>query len=356
MKLESAVYYKSSMEMKELGDNSVDLVVTSPPYPMIAMWDGIFSSMSKAAADALSAGDGNTAFEQMHMSLDTVWTECGRVLKPGSFACINIGDATRKLGEDFRLYPNHARIIRAMTALGFDTLPMIHWFKPTNSPTKFMGSGMLPAGAYVTLEHEYILIFRKGGKRSFPPAQQSLRRRSAFFWEERNEWFSDVWDFKGAGQSLSSGRENRAARERSGAFPFELPHRLINMYSIIGDTVLDPFLGTGTSLAAAMVNGRACVGYETDRGLKVLISDSADRAADEAAVISGGRLRRHQSFIEGYREKRGSIKYENCAYGFPVITRQEKELLLPVLKDCENTGSGTIEGPDFISVEYEKAK
>ncbi len=83
-----------------------------------------------------------------------------------------------------------------------------------------MGSGMLPAGAYVTLEHEYVLIFRKGGKRTFPSQNQAeRRRRSAFFWEERNRWFSDVWDFKGERQRLNGSDIDR----RSAAFPFELP-------------------------------------------------------------------------------------------------------------------------------------
>jgi len=120
--------------------------------------------MSDKTGKALAEHDGKSAFEFMNESLDRVWGECLRVLKPG----------------------------------GFDCLPMIHWFKPTNAPNKFMGSGTLPSGAYVTLEHEYILVFRKGGRRSFLPSEQGLRRESAFFWEERNSWFSDVWNFSGA--------------------------------------------------------------------------------------------------------------------------------------------------------------
>ena len=129
-----------------------------------------------------------------------------------------------------------------------------------------MGSGMLPAGAYVTLEHEYILILRKGSKREFKlDAQKQNRRESAFFWEERNAWFSDVWmDLKGTSQNLG----NRTARLRSAAFPFDLPYRLLNMFSVKGDTVVDPFLGIGTTMWAAMAAGRNCIGYEIEARLR----------------------------------------------------------------------------------------
>ena len=141
-----------------------------------------------------------------------------------------------------------------------------------------MGSGMLPAGAYVTLEHEYILILRKGGKREFKKeSDKQNRRESALFWEERNLWFSDIWfDIKGTPQTL--GAQNlgdKTARKRSGAYPFELAHRLINMYSVKGDRVLDPFLGTGTTMAAAMAAGRNSVGYEMDASLGPAISSMA---------------------------------------------------------------------------------
>ena len=176
--------------MDDLADESVDLVVTSPPYPMIEMWDDTFRQMSADVREALDEGWGWAAFEAMHLELDRVWLECFRLLRPGGIACINIGDATRTLGGEFQLFPNHARILQAACALGFTTLPDILWRKPTNAPNKFLGSGMLPAGAYVTYEHEYVLVLRKGAKREFrTDAERIARRRSAFFWEERNAWF-----------------------------------------------------------------------------------------------------------------------------------------------------------------------
>lgn len=163
--------------MRSLADSSLDLVVTSPPYPMIAMWDELFCRSSRAVRNALAAEDGERAFELMHRRLDAVWDECYRTLREGGIICINIGDATRTLGDQFGLYPNHARILQHLRKCGFTALPDILWRKPTNAPNKFMGSGVLPVGAYVTLEHEYILIARKGARRVFSSEREKKKRR-----------------------------------------------------------------------------------------------------------------------------------------------------------------------------------
>ena len=253
MKTTHKILFQDARDLKEIASESVDLVVTSPPYPMIEMWDEMFSEQNPEIQDALAGGDGKSAHALMHEILDAVWDEVFRVLKNDRFACINIGDATRKVRDDFCLYSNHARVLTYLLNIGFSALPDILWRKQANTPNKFMGSGMLPAGAYVTLEHEYILIVRKGSKREFKTEEEKENRReSALFWEERNIWYSDVWtDIKGTEQKLS----NAIPRSRSAAFPFDLVHRLINMYAVKGDTILDPFLGTGTTVAAAMTSG-----------------------------------------------------------------------------------------------------
>ena len=158
--------------MNQIESESIQLIVTSPPYPMIEMWDELFSNQSSEIKKALERGDGITAFELMHKILDDSWKECYRVLENGGFICINIGDATRSMKKEFQMYSNHSRIIKCLTELGFQILPEILWRKQTNAPNKFMGSGMLPAGAYVTLEHEYILILRKGNKREFKTVEE----------------------------------------------------------------------------------------------------------------------------------------------------------------------------------------
>jgi DNA modification methylase len=314
-----------SSAMESLSDQSIDLVVTSPPYPMIEMWDQIFASFQPKIGKLLEKGEGEKAFESMHEILDLIWKECFRVLKPGGFACINIGDATRTIKNRFSLFTNHARILTAAQKIGFSSLPCILWRKQTNAPNKFMGSGMLPAGAYVTLEHEYILILRKGGKREFKEeSDKQNRRESALFWEERNLWFSDVWfDIKGTPQALG----DKTARKRSGAYPFDLAYRLINMYSAKGDMVLDPFLGTGTTMACAMAAGRNSVGYEMDPSLGPAISSIAETIKTTAAQAIQQRLVRHISFILERMETRGPLKHKNNPYGFPVMTAQEKELV-----------------------------
>jgi len=326
MKTEHRALQADARRMRALADESVQLVVTSPPYPMIAMWDACFQGMDGQVGRLLEAGKGWQAFERMHRALDMVWAECHRLLTPGGLVCINIGDATRSLDGEFQLFTNHARIVSAMLALGFMPLPDILWRKPTNAPNKFMGSGMLPAGAYVTYEHEYVLIFRKGGKRVFRSAEDKLlRRRSAYFWEERNLWFSDVWfDLRGTRQKLRKDQ----ARLRSAAYPPELAYRLICMYSIYGDTVLDPFLGTGTTLAAAVAGGRNSVGCEQEPELQPVIAATAQAAVAQGNARIDQRLASHQAFVAERQRAGKPIKHENAAHGFPVITGQERDLEL----------------------------
>jgi len=313
-----------------VADASVDLVVTSPPYPMIAMWDEVFAAMDPAVRGALAAGEGGAAFEAMHQQLDQVWAACWRVMKPGGTLCVNIGDATRTLAGSFRMYANHARILAAAERQGFSPLPDILWRKPTNAPNKFMGSGMYPPGAYVTYEHEYVLIFRKGERRSFNKADTIRRRESAYFWEERNVWFSDLWTgLTGVKQPLGM---DGAARKRSAAFPLALPWRLIQMFSIYGDTVLDPFLGTGTTCLAAAASGRCSVGVELDGGLEETIRASMGQAVKVGRKLASGRLKAHRAFAERRVADGKVMKHGNVAHATPVVTRQEiaLRLLAPV--------------------------
>ncbi len=330
------IFFSPAQRTAALADASVHLVVTSPPYPMIEMWDESLAGQNPLIRAALERLDGPAAFEAMHAELDRVWEEVCRVTIPGGFVCVNIGDATRTLGGTFQLFPNHARILSFFQQKGFSCLPAVLWRKPTNAPNKFMGSGMLPAGAYVTLEHEYILIFRKGGKRVFKTeAEKQHRQESAFFWEERNAWFSDLWDVRGTRQGLADG----SARDRSGAFPFEIPYRLINMYSVKGDTVLDPFLGTGTTSLAALVAGRNSVGYEREANLSDAIFSTLDAKPETLNQVVTARLERHRVFLEK-RTAAGAApcKHFNPKHQFSVMTSQEKSLRLDFVTSLERNG------------------
>ena len=340
------ILYKDARALKDIDDKSISLVITSPPYPMIEMWDEVFSSQNGEIKEAIQVGNGTKAFELMHAVLDNVWKEMDRVLCPGGIACINIGDATRTVGDQFQLYPSHARIIKHFREMGFQSLPEILWRKQTNAPNKFMGSGMLPPSAYVTLEHEFILIFRKYGKREFTEqAKIDLRNASAYFWEERNAWFSDVWEFKGITQVL----ENGEARKRSAAFPFDLAYRLVNMFSIKGDTIIDPFLGTGTSMLAAMASGRNSIGVEIDRNLEDVIAARLKAATEFCNEYIENRLKAHVDFVNDRLKNSKELKYHNQFFDIPVMTRQEAGIEIPFLKCVK-----CVDDTSFI-VEYEQS-
>lgn len=200
-----------------------------------------------------------------------------------------------------------------------------------------MGSGMLPVGAYVTLEHEFILIFRKGNKKSFDTREKKKRRsESAFFWEERNSWFSDTWDLIGAKQKL-----RESGRSRSGAYPLEVPYRLINMFSLIGDTVLDPFNGTATTTRAAIESGRNSIGFEIDHSLiepikRKLLTTTTDELQKRQVM----RMEAHRSFIEAKGDS--YFKYFNHHHDFKVKTRQEIELVLLLAREIEEQSGNLV--------------
>jgi len=332
METEHRVQIGDSRSLDELKANSVDLVVTSPPYPMIEMWDELFCSLDPQIEAHLEAGDGRAAFEAMHGVLDAAWAELQGVLVDGGIACINVGDATRRVDGSFRRYQNHSRIVSAFDSLGFEPLPSILWRKPTNSATKFMGSGMLPPNAYPTLEHEHILVFRNGSdKRSFEP-NADRRYSAAYFWEERNRWFSDLWtEITGRSQQLTGGE----SRERSGAYPFVIPYRLISMYSVYGDTVLDPFWGTGTTTLAAMAAGRHSVGKELDSGFRTAFDRRVDSIPSITDEVIGRRLSAHIDFVSDRRADGETFEYEAENYAFPVMTKQERSIELYGIEEIE---------------------
>jgi DNA modification methylase len=231
-----------------IADASVHLVVTSPPYPMIPQWDELFRRL------------GAEDYPAMLGVLAKAWAACYRVLRPGGILAVNVGDALRTTDGEFRLWPNSSETMVAAERTGFRPLPYILWKKPTNKPNAFLGSGFLPPNAYVTLDCEFILLFRKGELRRLPP-HDPRREESRFSRSDRDTWFSQVWsDIRGVPQRTAAGR-------RSAAFPPAIPERLVRMFSVVGDTVLDPFAGTGTTLEAAARWGRNAIGVEWDTEL-----------------------------------------------------------------------------------------
>ncbi len=262
----------NSQQMPEIVDGTVHLMVTSPPYPMVQMWDRLFDELDPKIAklreqlnvDCETESVGGI-YDLIHENLAKTWAETYRVLVDGGIACINIGDGTRSINGRFQVFPNHSRIIEHCERIGFTPLPYILWKKPTTKPMykgkgAFLGSGFLPPNAYVTLDCEFILIFRKGKLRRFPP-KDANRYGSAFTKQQRDEWFSQIWQVAGTRQTSDE------LERRTGAFPKEIPDRLIKMFSVKGDLVLDPFLGSGTTSEVSAENERNSIGYENDKNL-----------------------------------------------------------------------------------------
>ena len=276
--------------MSEVADCSIHLMVTSPPYPMIQMWDKQFADhdpkiekLWQKLSEDCQEETVSQIYDAMHENLAKVWAETYRILVEGGIACINIGDATRSVNGKFRVFPNHSRIIEHCEKTGFTSLPYILWKKPTTKPMykgkgAFLGSGFLPPNAYVTLDCEFILIFRKGKLRHFPP-RDPTRYESALTKKQRDEWFTQIWQITGTRQNTSE------LERRTAAYPDEIADRLIKMFSIKNDTILDPFLGSGTTTKTAMQNERNSIGYETDQNLvptitKKINEDTANLAAE----------------------------------------------------------------------------
>ena len=324
-----------SSNLDFINDSSINLIVTSPPYPMVEMWDELFIDQDSEIRQSIDNKDGYTAFTRMHNVLNKVWKECDRVLSDHGFICINIGDAVRTIGGVFQLYPNHVKIIEFFASMGYNVLPDILWRKPSNAPNKFMGSGMYPAGAYVTYEHEHILIFRKGEKRPFTNEEKETRQKSAYFWEERNSWCSDLGEIKGTSQNIPCS----SARDRNASFPFEIPYRLVNMYSVENDVVLDPFCGLGTTSLACMVAQRSSIGVEKDEGIASLARDRLNTSPEALNKIIKARIAAHKDFIDSIPQEKKNRCYYNTAHNVKVKTKQETKLFISPITSISADGS-----------------
>jgi DNA modification methylase len=243
-----------SRAMPEIEDQTIDLVVTSPPYWQIKDY-GITGQI----------GYGQTLHQYL-VDLFYTWSECFRVLRPGGRLCLNIGDqfARSAIYGRYKVIPLHAEFISQCEKIGFDFLGSIIWQKKTTmNPTGgavVMGSYPYPPNGLVEIDYEFILIFKKPG--AIKKVLKEVKEASKLSKEEWKEYFSGHWHFGGARQL---GHE--------AMFPEELPRRLIRMFTFPGDTVLDPFLGSGTTLKVALELGRNGVGYEINEDFLSLIEE-----------------------------------------------------------------------------------
>lgn len=243
-----------SRKMIEIEDEAVDLVVTSPPYWHIKDY-GVPGQI----------GYGQSLHEYLR-SLYLVWKECYRVLTSGSRLCINVGDQFLRsvVYGRYKVAPLHSEIIVQCEKIGFDYMGSIIWQKKTTMNTTggavVMGTYPYPPNGMVEIDYEFILIFKKPGKKKAP--SRVIKERSKLTKEEWKEYFAGHWSFGG----------ERQIRHEA-MFPEELPRRLIKMFTFVDDVVLDPFLGSGTTIKAALNLERNAIGYEINEEFLPIIKD-----------------------------------------------------------------------------------
>ena len=232
-----------SRQMTELENKSVDLIITSPPYWQLKDY---------GAENQIGYND---SYEEYINNLNLVWKESYRVLDNGCRLCINIGDqfARAVYYGRYKVIPIRTEIIKFCESIGFDYMGAVIWQKKTTTNTTggatIMGSFPYPRNGIFSIDYEFILVFKKLGNPRKP--DKYLKEQSRMTKEEWIEYFSGHWNFGGAKQD-----------GHIAMFPEELPKRLIKMFSIVGDTVLDPFIGSGTTSLAAKKLNRNSVGYE----------------------------------------------------------------------------------------------
>ena len=232
-----------SRKMLEVKDNSVQLVVTSPPYWSIKNY-GIKNQI----------GYGQSLHEYLK-DLFRVWKESYRVLEPGRRLVINIGDqfARSIIYGRYKIIPLHAEIIAQCEDIGFDYMGSIIWQKKTTMNTtggaNIMGSYPYPPNGMIEIDYEHILILKKPGKSRKIPKE--IKEESKLTKDEWKDYFYGHWYFGGARQI-----------DHQAMFPDELPRRIIKMFTFVGETVLDPFLGSGTTVKVSLELNRNAIGYE----------------------------------------------------------------------------------------------
>jgi len=246
-----------SRDMSDINNESVHLVITSPPYWQLKD----YGSKEQIGFD--------DSYEDYINNLNLVWNECYRVLAPGCRLCVNIGDqfARAVYYGRYKVIPIRTEIIKFCETVGFDYMGAIIWQKVTTTNTTggavIMGSFPYPRNGILKIDYEFILLFKKPG--NLPYLNKDIKEKSKLTKEEWNKYFKGHWNFSGE-------RQNK----HLAMFPLELPLRLIKMFSFVNETILDPFLGSGTTILAAKDLCRNSIGYEINKEYLPLIKDKID--------------------------------------------------------------------------------
>ncbi|UCH88784.1 MAG: site-specific DNA-methyltransferase [Thermoplasmata archaeon] len=257
MKTHHKIILGDSRKMQEVEDESVHLIITSPPYWQL-----------KDYGEERQIGF-HHSYEDYINNLNLVWNECSRVLHKGCRLCINIGDqfARSVYYGRYKVIPIRTEMIKFCESANFDYLGAIIWQKITTTHTtggaNIMGSYPYPRNGILKLDYEFILIFKKYGEG--PKVGRDAKNASKLSADEWNEYFAGHWNFPGEKQT-----------KHLAMFPEELPRRLIKMFSFEGEVVLDPFLGSGTTSLAARNLGRNSIGYEINTDFLPTIKEKLD--------------------------------------------------------------------------------
>ncbi len=329
MKTHHTLILGDSRRMTEIPDESVHLVITSPPYWQL-----------KDYGNGNQIGFNHT-YEDYINNLNLVWNECYRVLQPGCRLCINIGDqfARSVYYGRYKIIPIRTEIIKFCETRGFDYMGAVIWQKVTTCNTTggatVMGSFPYPRNGIVKLDYEFILLFKKLG--TPPKIDKQRKEQSRLTTAEWNEYFNGHWNFPGEKQ------DGHLAQ-----FPEELPKRLIRMFSFVGDTVLDPFLGNGTTSLAAMHWARNSVGYEMNHDYLPVI--------EKKLGMDAPRLFKDETMFEIVKQPERKVDFQAEISKLPYIfhdpVRFDKKIDPKTLTFGSKIDGKEKEKADFYSVKY----
>ena len=310
-----------SRSLKQIKDSSVQLIITSPPY-----WQ-----LKDYGTDNQIGFNDN--YEEYINHLNLVWKECYRVLSDGCRLCINIGDqfARSVYYGRYKVIPIRTEIIRFCETLGMDYMGAIIWQKATTMNTTgggaIMGSFPYPRNGILKMDYEFILIFKKLGTPPKVTAEQ--KQKSILTKDEWSQYFSSHWNFNGVKQL-----------EHIAMFPEELPKRLIKMFSFYGETVLDPFAGSGTTSLAAMHLGRNSIAYEINEAFIPVIKNKLS-----------GDLLAHQDELSIVKDETGSdFSFEVLPYVFHDPHKMDKKIDVKSLSFGSKIGSEGTKKEELVGV------
>ena len=310
-----------SRSLKQIKDKSVQLIITSPPYWQLKDYG------------AVNQIGFNDSYEEYINNLNLVWKECYRVLSDGCRLCINIGDqfARSVYYGRYKVIPIRTEIIRCCEALGMDYMGAIIWQKATTMNTTgggaVMGSFPYPRNGILKMDYEFILIFKKLG--TPPKVTGEQKQKSILTNEEWSQYFSSHWNFNGVKQL-----------EHIAMFPEELPKRLIKMFSFYGETVLDPFAGSGTTSLAAMHLDRNSIAYEINEAFIPVIQEK----------LNGDLLTRQNEVSIVRDEVTPDFSFEELPYIFHDPHKMDKKIDVRSLQFGSRIGAERTQKEELFGV------